>query len=171
MKKSLIILVLGCLCSCYSFTGSSLSPDLKTIYVKSFPNNSALNNPNLTQDFTLALQQKFLRNTSLKGSDSQPDIVLEGEISNYSIQPTSITAENQTQTNNFPIQATQNKLIITIKVHYENKREPEKNFDRIYTDEAVFGVDTDNNTIETLHVKTVNDRIINKIFNDIAANW
>ena len=53
----------------------------------------------------------------------------------------------------------------------ENKKEPEKSFDRTYTDEATFSSDLDINAIETSQVKIVNDRIINKIFNDIVANW
>ena len=32
--------------SCYSFTGSSLSPETKTIQIKDFPNNAPLMNPN-----------------------------------------------------------------------------------------------------------------------------
>ena len=63
------------------------------------------------------------------------------------------------------------KLTITVKVHYENKIQPEKNFDRTYTDEATFSSDLDINSIETSQVKIVNDRIINKIFNDIVADW
>jgi len=58
-----------------------------------------------------------------------------------------------------------------VKVHYENKQEPEKNFDRTYSDEAVFSSDLDINAIEASQVKLVNERIINKIFNDIVANW
>ena len=59
-----VLLVLG---SCYSFTGSSLSPETKTILIKNFPNNSALVNAELSQDFTTALQNRFLQRTSLKG--------------------------------------------------------------------------------------------------------
>lgn len=37
---------LALLNSCYSFTGSSLSPETKTIQIREFPNNAALMNPN-----------------------------------------------------------------------------------------------------------------------------
>ena len=60
---------------------------------------------------------------------------------------------------------------ITVKVHYENSKFPEASFDRTYSDEAVFSSDLDINAIETSQVKLVNERIINKIFNDIVANW
>ena len=46
--------------SCYSFTGSSLSPETKTIQIKDFPNNAALMNPNLAQQFSTDIQNRFL---------------------------------------------------------------------------------------------------------------
>ncbi|MDO4763003.1 MAG: LPS assembly lipoprotein LptE [Flavobacteriaceae bacterium] len=159
-------LLLTALGSCYSFTGSSLSPDTKTILIKNFPNNSALVNPTLSQDFTTALQNMFLQRTSLKGTLEEPDILIEGQIRDYSISPTSISS-NAT---NSAI-ATQNKLVITVFVNYENKVEPEKNFSRTFSGEAIFSSDLDINEIETAQVKIANERIINQIFNEIVANW
>lgn len=155
--------------SCYSFTGSSLSPETKTIQVKNFPNNAPLVNPTLSQEFSVAIQNRFLQRTTLKGTNENPDILIEGEITDYTISPTTISSGV-----NAPggvLQAAQNKLTITVKVHYENKVEPEKSFDRTYSDEAVFSSDLDINQIEASQVKIVNERIINKIFNDIVADW
>lgn len=155
--------------SCYSFTGSSLSPETKTIQIKDFPNNAALMNANLAQQFSTDIQNRFLQRTTLKGASENPDILIEGEITDYSITPTTISSAVSAAGGT--IQAAQNKLTITVKVHYENKIEPDKSFDRTYSDEAVFSSDLDINTIETSQVKVVNERIINKIFNDIVANW
>lgn len=157
------------LTSCYSFTGSSLSPETKTIKISDFINNTAYN-PNLAQQFSIDIQNRFLQRTTLKGTTENPDILIEGEITDYNISPTTISS-GVTGANNTTIQAAQNKLSITVKVHYENKVEPEKSFDRSYTDEATFSSDLDINTIETSQVDIVNERIINKIFNDIVANW
>lgn len=155
--------------SCYSFTGSSLSPETQTILIREFPNNAALMNPNLSQQFSTDIQNRFLQRTTLKGTSTDPDILIEGEITDYSITPTTISSAVNAPGGN--IQAAQNKLTITVKVHYENKIEPEKSFDRTYSDEAVFSSDLDINAIEATQVRVVNERIINKIFNDIVANW
>ncbi|WP_234109703.1 MULTISPECIES: LptE family protein [Chryseobacterium] len=156
--------------SCYSFTGSSLSPETKTIQINDFLNNAALVNPSLAQQFSIDIQNRFLQRTTLKGTKNNPDILIEGEIVDYNpSSPTTISSGV-----NAPggiIQAAQNKMTITVKVHYENKIEPDKSFDRTYSDEAVFSSDLDINTIEATQVKIVNERIINKIFNDIVANW
>lgn len=166
----LFILSLLLLTSCYSFTGSSLREDMKTVKINTFPNNAANNLPSLSQDFTVALQNRFLQRTTLKGAVENPDLLIEGEITDYNITPTSIGSATTTTSGN-TIQAQQNKLTITIKVHYENSKDPTLSFDRTYSDEAVFNRDLDLSVIETAQVKIVNDRIINKIFNDIVANW
>lgn len=168
VAKSSLLLLLTLLVSCYTFVNNNLDVRVKTVQIKTFPNNAALVNATLSQDFTTLLQNRFLK-TSLKGAVENPDLLIEGEITDYSITPTAIS--NPITTDGVSVQAAQNKLTITVKVHYENKIQPEKNFDRTYTDEATFSSDLDINSIETSQVKIVNDRIINKIFNDIVADW
>jgi purine nucleoside permease len=58
-----------------------------------------------------------------------------------------------------------------VKVHYENKIHPDSSFDRTYSDEAAFNSNLSQSDIEASQVKIVTERIINKIFNDIVANW
>ena len=168
VAKSSLLLLLTVLVSCYTFVNNNLDVRVKTVQIKTFPNNAALVNATLSQDFTTLLQNRFLK-TSLKGAVENPDLLIEGEITDYSITPTAIS--NPITTDGVSVQAAQNKLTITVKVHYENKIQPEKNFDRTYTDEATFSSDLDINSIETSQVKIVNDRTINKIFNDIVADW
>lgn len=169
-RTCIVLLVLSFMNSCYKFTGSSLAPEMKTVKINTFPNNAANILPTLSQDFTVALQNRFLQRSGLKGAVDNPHLLIEGEITDYNITPTSIGTATTTNTGN-TIQAQQNKLTITVKVHYENNIDPKLNFDRTYTDEAVFNSDLDLNTIETAQVRIVNERIINKIFNDIVANW
>lgn len=172
--KSLSIFLLGSfylalLSSCYSFVNNNLDSRVKTVQIKNFPNNAALVNPTLSQDFTTLLQNRFLR-TNLKGAVENPDILIEGEIVDYNPSiPTAIS--NPINTDGGSIQAAQNKLVITVKVHYENRIQPDKGFDRTYMDETTFSSDLDINAIEASQVRIVNDRIINKIFNDIVADW
>lgn len=166
-----ILLLLGCtsLLSCYNFTGASLTHGEETILIRDFINNTAYN-PQLAQQFSMTIQNRFLQRTTLKGSSNNPDMIVEGEISDYSISPTTISSPTTGADSNI-LQAAQTKLTITVKVHYENKKNPNAGFDRTYTDEATFDSNLDNNAIETSQVPVVNDRIINKIFNDIVANW
>lgn len=170
-KFWLLLLCLSLLNSCYTFTGSSLK-DEKTIQINEFPNNAPLVNPTLSQQFSTDIQNRFLQRTTLKGTKENPDILVEGEITDYSITPTTISSNTVTNQNTGGvIQESQNKLTITVKVHYENRLHPELSFDRSYSDEAVFNSNLSQSDIESSQVKIATDRIINKIFNDIVANW
>ncbi|WP_407401356.1 LptE family protein [Chryseobacterium sp.] len=170
LKYFLILMICaGSLHSCYSFTGSSLT-DEKTIQINEFPNTAPLVNPALAQQFSTSIQNRFLQRTTLKGTKENPDILIEGEIVDYTITPTTISSNTQ-QTSAGIIQESQNKLTITVKVHYENKLHPDVSFDRTYSDEAVFNSSLSQSDIEVSQVKIATDRIINKIFNDIVANW
>ncbi|MDR2237506.1 MAG: LPS assembly lipoprotein LptE [Chryseobacterium sp.] len=156
---------------CYSFTGGSSLTDEKTVQINEFPNNASLVNPTLSQQFSTDIQNRFLQRTTLKGTKSNPDILIEGEISDYGFAPTTISSNTQSNPSGGIIQQAQSKLTITVKVHYENKLHPDLSFDRTYTDEAVFNSNLTQSEIEASQVKIVTDRIINKIFNDIVANW
>ena len=71
LKYSLLILLVICVQSCwkYSFTGVS---DLKaeTFQVNYFQNNSALIEPGLDRDFTIALQDLITNQTKFDYSES-----------------------------------------------------------------------------------------------------
>lgn len=176
MSKLKIIfgfVILSLFQQCYSFTGGSLSSltDEKTIQISEFPNNASLVNPTLSQQFSTDIQNRFLQRTTLKGTKSNPDILVEGEISDYGFSPTTISSNTQQNPSGGIVQQAQSKLTIAVKVHYENKLHPDLSFDRTYTDEAVFNSNLTQSEIEASQVKVVTDRIINKIFNDIVANW
>ncbi len=174
LKKLLLLLIVSfTLSSCsYSFTGSSLHKDIKTIQINEFIDISPLKNPTLAQQFSTDVQNRFLQRTTLKGTKESPDILVEGEIVDYNPStPATVSSNTIATPSGGMIQTSQNKMTITVKVHYENKYEPEKNFDRTYTDEAVFSSDLDINAIESSQIKVVTERIINKIFNDIIADW
>ena len=131
-----------------------------------FQNHSADSRPRF-----LHVQNRFLQRTTLKGTKENPDILVEGEITDYQITPTTISSNTQNTAAGGTIQQSQNKLTITVKVHYENKVRPDASFDRTYSDEAAFNNTLSQSDIEGSQVKLVTDRIINKIFNDIVANW
>ena len=52
-------------CGIYSFTGTSIQPDVKTITIPYIENKAIRVNPSLSNDITEALQDKFSKLTSL----------------------------------------------------------------------------------------------------------
>ena len=119
---SLLTLVVGC--GAYSFTGISISAETKTFQVNYFQNTSALIEPGIERDFTLALQDLILNQTNLGLVKSNGDILYEGEIVEYRISPTTATASNT---------AAQNRLTIGVNVRFVNKNDEEADFEKRFS--------------------------------------
>ncbi|MDR2121555.1 MAG: LPS assembly lipoprotein LptE [Flavobacteriaceae bacterium] len=151
------------LSGCYSFTGSSLDPGIKTLEIRSFPNYSAYQSPNLSVDFTTSLQNRFNQRTRLQETKIDPDILLEGEITDFSTNPVSIRSGSD--------EATQNRLTITVAVRYENKVQPEKSFERTFSDYEDYSSTELLINIQDELAQKINQRIIDQIFTAIVADW
>ena len=149
-------------CGVYSFTGGKTG-DAKTIQIDYFPNSASLVEPTVSQKFTIALQDLFLRQTNLSLTSSGGDLHFEGEITDYKIIPISATA-NQT--------AAQNRLSISIRVRFYNKLVEEDNFEKTFS----FFSDFDANqqlTGSALEdaLNEIFERITQDIFNASVAKW
>ena len=165
IKYILVILVMmTTLQSCwkYSFTGLG---DLKaeTFQVNYFQNNSALIEPGLDRDFTIALQDLLTNQTSLGLVTSNGDLVYEGEITEYRISPTTATSDNR---------AAQNRLTITVQVRFYDKENPDEDLDQRFS----FFYDYPGSSQLVGSQKTtaheeIFERITQDIFNATLAKW
>ncbi len=167
MKKLLyIVFILGALtlqnCGIYSFTGGSVG-DAKTIQINYFLNNASYVEPSLSNVFTRALEDKFLQQTNLNLVKSGGDLFLTGEITDYRITPTAATADQK---------AAQNRLTIRVKVHFENRLDEEKNFDKTFS--HYYDYPADKLLVGSVLEEAYNvilERITQDIFNDALAQW
>ena len=106
MKYKIIpatLLILCCTifsqCGIYSFTGASIPAGTETFQVNYFINEAGNRpgstvEPGLDQEFTIALQDLILNQTNLNLVKVNGHLVYEGEITKYSITPTTSTANN-----------------------------------------------------------------------------
>lgn len=167
LKNKIILLILEfffiSLSGCYSFTGASLDSDIKTIEIKSFPNYSAYQSPNLSVDFTTALQSRFNQRTKLVETNIDPDLILDGEITNFSTSPINIQSNSD--------EATQNRLTISVSVRYENKKHPEKSFEKTFFDYEDYSSKELLINVQDDLAQKINQRIIDQIFLAIVADW
>ena len=168
MKKSSILFSLLALitiqsCGIYSFTGTNISPDVKSVQIDYFPNEAILVEPSLSQVFTIQLRDLFDTQTNLTSVSSGGDLQFEGEITGYKINPMTATAQQT---------AAQNRLTITVNVRFfNNKNEDdnfEKNFSHYYDYDAnaqLIGSALDDAFDEII------ERIAQDIFNASVAKW
>jgi len=156
----MMLLCSGCSVK-YSFSGASISPEIKTVSVQYFPSRAPLATPNLSQDFTDALKDKFQAQTKLIIVNGLGDVDFEGEITGFNISPIAITADDM---------ASQNRLTITVKVKYTNSTEPSysfnKTFSRFEDVSSASATDIDNATL-----KSIIDQLVQDIFNEAFVNW
>jgi len=158
------ILLFLCTTSCgiYSFTGASISPEVKTIAIKYFPNHASLVQPSLSQLFTQALRDRFAAQTNLTQVDNAGDLTIEGEITGYGTQPVAI------QSNEI---AALNRLTITVKVKFTNTKEPVQDFETTFS--RYFDYDSHQNlpAVEEDLIKQINEMLVDDIFNKSVVNW
>jgi hypothetical protein len=150
-------------CWKYSFTGASIPASTKTFQVNYFQNNAPLIEPGLERDFTLALQDIILNQTSLDLVKSGADLTYEGEITEYRISPTTATSDNR---------AAQNRLSITVNVRFFDKNdedaELEQRFSFFYDyagSAQLVGSQKDT------AINEIFERITQDIFNATLAKW
>jgi len=150
-------------CGIYSFTGTNLHPDVKTVQIDYFPNNAILVEPSLSQEFTIDFQDLFTTQTNLTLVKSGGDLQFEGEITGYKINPMTATAQQT---------AAQNRLTITVNVRFFNNKLEEDNFEQTFS----HYYDYDANAQLTGGVlddafNVILERITQDIFNASVAKW
>ena len=160
-----IVLLLALVCqSCgfYSFTGASIPAEAKTVSVQYFPNQAPLINPTLSNDFTTALRDAMMNQTSLDMVDSGGDLAFEGEIVDYRTTPVAITA-GQT--------AALNRLTITVNVRFTNLFDESKSFETKFSHYEDYPSDQDLNSVQESLTGTIIEALVEDIFNKALVNW
>lgn len=154
-------------CGSYSFTGISLSPDVKTFQVNYFQNYAGSNpgstvEPGLERDFKIALEELILNQTSLDLVKSNGDLVFEGEISEFRISPTTSTANNT---------AAQNRLTMGVMVRYFNKLDEESDFEQRFSFYYDYPASSLLNSVKDEALTEIFERITQDIVNKALADW
>lgn len=156
----LIPVVAGC--KIYSFTGTSIAPDVKSISIYTIENKAQKINPSLSNTLTLALQDKYRKLTKLEMFNDGGDLEVSGFITSYDITPTAVTSAEI---------AAQNRLTVTVRITFTNNKHPEEDFEKSF---AAFQDYNSDLTIEQVEAQLVDDIVeilVEDIFNATVANW
>ena len=164
IKVTIIIFSVLLLKACsmgYSFSGASLSSDVKTVSISYFDNRASLVNPSLSQVFTEALKDKFTSEAGLSLVEEYGDLDFSGAIINYRLSPVSIQKD----------EAAMMRLTITIKVKFVNNTDPSQDFSQSFSDFEDYNVDEDFTSVEDDLNRIIVEKLMEKIFMKSAANW
>jgi Lipopolysaccharide-assembly len=151
----------------YSFTGASISPAVKTVFVDYFNNRSRVINPMLSQTFSEAMKDKFVNETGLSMARDQGDLEFSGEITGYDVRPLSIQQSGSTG-KDF---ASMNRLTITVKVVFTNNKDHTQDFNTVFSAYYDWESTQSLNSVESAAVEVIVAQLIDDIFNKSVANW
>ena len=149
-------------CVSYSFTGASIPVEAKTISIQYFENQSDFVVPTLSESLTTALKDRFTGQTSLVLVKNNGDLQIEGVITEYKTSPQAITG-NET--------AALTRLTISVKVEFVNQFEPEKNYETTFTRYSDYSSENDLAAVQDGLIETINEILVDDIFNKAVVNW
>ena len=158
---SLIFIVTACKIS-YSFSGASISPQVKTLSVQSFLNRAALVQPGLDQILTDALIDKCRAQTNLEIVSSLGDVDFEGEITDYRTQPVTVAADSY---------AAMNRFTITVRVKFTNTVETDFSFDQTFSRYEDYDSNLELSAVEQDMSSRIINLIVDDVFNRAFVNW
>ena len=148
-------------CGIYSFTGASVSGNIKTISIDFFPNYSKQIQPSLSQLFTEKLKDLFISQTTLNLTASSGDLQLSGSIINYEIKPITITTSSTSN----------NRLTIAVKAKFINTTDSSNDFNQNFSRFADFESTLSLSTIEEELMNQIVNELTQDIFNKSVVNW
>ena len=165
MRKLLSYIAIAVLvssCGIYSFSGTSIQPDVKTITIPYVEYTALRVNPSLSNDLTEALKEKYRKLTRLEEVDVDGDLELVCTITGYDVKATAVTANEM---------ASQNRLTVTVKVEFSNKKYPEDDVSNNFSAYEDFDATMSLDAVESGLCETIIEKLVEDIFNATVAQW
>lgn len=166
MRKFLVMAALTlsvCSCGIYSFSGTSIQPDINTITIGYFEYRALKVNPSLSNELTEAIRTRFRRMTRLEQVDTDGDLEITGEVTGYTVAASAVAAGDV---------ASKNRLTITVKVNFTNRKYPEDNFeDKNFSGYADYDSTLSLDAVEAGLTTEIVDKLVEDIFNATVAQW
>ena len=163
MTLCLLLFVLtGCSVS-YKLNGASIDySKTKTIEIADFPVRSSYVWGPMGPMFNNKLKDMFADHTHLQQVKRNGDLVLAGEITQYTQRNKSVSSEGY---------SAQTELSITVNVRFTNNKNHKEDFERQFTASKDYETTKSLNSVQEQLVSQMFDDIINQIFNAAVANW
>ena len=150
-------------CGIYSFTGTSIQPDVKTVTVNYFEYLAPKVNPSLSNMLTEAMQEKFIKLTKLELVDIDGDLEIIGAVTGYDVKATAITANEQ---------AAQNRLTVTVKIEFINRKYPEESLqNKSFSAYQDFDANQSLDAVEATLCEDIVEQLCEDMFNATVAQW
>jgi hypothetical protein len=149
-------------CGIYSFSGTSIQPDVNTITINYIEYRALRVNPSFSNEFTEAIRNQFRRMTRLEQVEQDGDMELSGEVTGYEVTPAAVTADEV---------AARNKLTVTVKIQFSDKKHPEEDFDKSFSAYSEYDSNNTLDAVESSLCAEIIEKLVEDIFNAAVAQW
>lgn len=168
MKKqfplfALILIAIVLFSGCYTLSGISIDPTVKTFKVDLFENNANFIEPTYALDLTEGLKERIINNSRLVYADKNPDIEFVGTI---------VSFKNTSEAPQAGATAAINRLTVRVKIeliHHLNEEESwKKTMPARFSD---YGQSELYTNVKDDLIEDINDQLLTDIFNEAFTNW
>ncbi len=147
----------------YTFNGASIDYNTtKTITIANFPNRSSYIWAPMTSMFNTELKDIFANHTRLQQVKRNGDLVLEGEITQYTQRNKSVSSEGY---------SAQTELSMTVNVRFTNNVDHTQDFEQQFTATQTYETTQSLASVQEELVTLMVEDITEQIFNATVANW
>jgi len=159
---SLCATLLVASCGIYSFSGTSIEPDVHSVTINLFEYTALRVNPSLANELTELMKDKFRKMTRLEQVDMDGDLEITGTVTGYDVSSGAVTAGEV---------ASQNRLTVTVKVEYTNRKHPEENFEKSFSAYSDYDSMQTLDSVESSLCEDIEEQLCEDILNATVANW
>lgn len=156
------LILMACKVS-YSFNGASIDyTKTKTIQIADFPIRSSYVWGPMAPMFNNQLKDVYANHTRLQQVKRDGDLVVEGEITQYSQRNKSVSSEGH---------SAQTELSMTVNVRFTNNTNHTQDFERSFTATQTYETTQSLASVQEELVTQMCKDLTDQIFNATVANW
>lgn len=149
-------------CGIYSFSGTSIQPDVKTVTIDLFEYKALRVNPTLSSTLTDELKTLFRKMTKLEQVEMDGDIQITGQITGYDVRAAAVTASEVSALN---------RLTVSVKINYMNRKYPEEDKEQSFSAYADYDATQSLDAVESTLCDEIVEKLCDLILNATVANW
>jgi hypothetical protein len=147
---------------CYSFTGASVPPHLKTIAIPLFDDQSGSGEPSLREKLTNKLIDRFNRDNNLQVADkTHADSMIEGVISAMPDAPVVVTAGEN---------VTKRRITVNVNVKFQDLKLKKKVWEKQFSNYEDYLAGSDI-ALRTAAIESALDKIAEDIVLETVSGW
>jgi len=163
------ILIIGSLlvvagCVQYSFTGTSIPADVRTVYIPFFDDRSGGGIGDINDRLNRSLINRFVNQSrlSLSNNENAADAYIDGTIQSYQNRPFSVGGDER---------ANLNQVSITVRASFKYASDDQPLWEKNFSGSGTYDVIANPVDGEVAAVEEALQQIANNMFNDAVSNW